>query len=444
MKITVVGLGHVGTVAAAGFASAGHDVLAVDIDRDQVVALQGGSIPFHEPGLERRVKAGLQRGTLRFLDRDRVCEGLGEVVLIAVGTTSTQKGVDGLRQVRDTLSWLKSAHPTELVIAMKSSVPPGTGSGLAEELRRTGIYYAATPEFLREGSALHDWDFPDRIVIGVQDRNSSALDTMRQMYSGIEAPVMITDITSAEMIKYAGNAFLATRVSFINEIAALCDSTGASIDEVSKGLAMDHRMGTRMHAGLGYGGSCLPKDLSAASNSGLGDTLALHLLEAVVESNDRQRLLPLRMLRRRFNGNLAGLKVGILGLAFKPGTDDIRNAPSLDLIWALANEGVILSVFDPVALLAARDSLPSSARIAGGVEDAAEGVQALVLATEWPEFTRADWRAVSRAMRLPRLILDGRNALDPKEMGALRFEYVGVGRGRVSGGSPTHVPNGFG
>ena len=444
MKITVVGLGHVGTVAAAGFASAGHDVLAVDIDRDRVGALQEGCVPFHEPGLERRVGAGLQRGTLRFLHRDRVCEGLRDVVLIAVGTPSTQNGTDGLRQIRDALSWLKSMRPRELVIAMKSSVPPGTGSAMAEELRRNGICYAATPEFLREGSALHDWDFPDRIVIGVQDRKSRALDTVRQMYSGIEAPVIVTDITSAEMIKYASNAFLATRVSFINEIAVLCDSTGASIDEVSKGLAMDHRMGTRMHAGLGYVGSCLPKDLSDASHRGFGDRLALPLLEAVFESNERQRLLPMRMLTRRFNGTLAGLKVGILGLAFKPGTDDIRNAPSLDLIWALANEGVILSVFDPVAQPSARDSLPSIARLAGGVEDAAEGVQALVLATEWPEFTRADWRAVSRVMCLPRLILDGRNALDPREMEALRFEYVGVGRGRVSGGSPTHMPNGFG
>ena len=246
MKITVVGLGRVGAVAAAGLALAGHDVLAVDINLERVGALKGGQSRSYEPGLGRWVSSALQMGALRFLHRDEVREDLGDIALVAVGTPPAQGSAADLQQVRAAVSWIKSMYPEDLVIAMKSTVPPGSGLRIIEqELAGTGIRYVANPEFLREGQAVGDWESPDRIVIGAASNDVESVEVMTRMYAGIDAPIMATDITSAEMIKYASNAFLATRISFINEIAALCDSLGASIDDVSEGLAMDSRTGSQ-------------------------------------------------------------------------------------------------------------------------------------------------------------------------------------------------------
>ena len=340
MKITVVGLGYVGAVAAAGLALAGHDVLAVDINRERVEALHRGNSWLYEPGLEGWVRSALQKGAIRFLHRDEVKEDLGDLALIAVGTPPSQVAAADLQQVMGAVSWIKSMYPQDLVIAMKSTVPPGAGVGIREqELAGTGIRYVANPEFLREGQAISDWESPDRIVIGAASNDVRSVETVTRMYAGIDAPIITTDITSAEMIKYASNAFLATRISFINEIAALCDSLGASIDDVSEGLAMDSRTGARIHAGVGYGGSCFPKDVRALDQIAQGSGANVNLLRSVINTNNRQRRLPLRALRQRFQGNLAGLRVGVLGLAFKPGTDDIRDAPAIDLIRSLAAEG---------------------------------------------------------------------------------------------------------
>ena len=312
---------------------------------------------------------------------------------------------------------------------MKSTVPPGTGWKLmGQELKGTGIRYVSNPEFLREGRALQDWASPDRIVIGAEPGDDRSVEVVSTMYAGIDAPHMVTDITSAEMIKYASNAFLATRISFINEIALLCGAVGASIDAVSEGLAMDSRTGGRIHAGVGYGGSCFPKDVRALDHLALTSDANIDLLRSVINTNNRQRLLPLHALRRRFQGALGGLRVGILGLAFKPETDDVRDAPALDLIRALAGEGADIRAFDPQAMEPARSVLPSSVEMAGGVEEAANRAQALVLMTEWGQIVGADWQAVARCMRPPRYVFDGRNALDPVEMDRLGFEYVGVGR----------------
>ena len=437
LKATVVGMGHVGVVAAAGLALAGHEVLAMDIDRVRVEDLQQGKVPFQEPGLEERVAAALLRGALRFLHCDEVEEDLGEVAVVSVGTPPERGLAAGLSQVEAAVSWIRSTRPRDMVIAMKSTVPPGTGVKLIEkELAKTGIGYVANPEFLREGQAVADWDSPDRIVIGAHPKDVRSVEAVKRLHSGINAPLLVTDITSAEMIKYASNAFLATRISFINEMATLCNSLGASIDAVSQGLAMDSRAGSQIHAGIGYGGSCLPRDMGTLEQLATANGIRADLLRSVIRVNDGQRLLPLQALRRRFSGSLAGLKAGVLGLAFKPGSDDLREAPALELVRALAAEEVDIAAFDPVAMGAARPQLPSSVRLVHSITEAAEQARALVLMTEWDEIVNADWGAAARRMSPPRFLFDGRNALDPESMTVLGFEYMGVGRSALAGANP--------
>ena len=429
MKITVVGLGYVGAVAASGLAAAGHDVLGVDIDARRLESLCAGSAPMYEPGLDQRLSASVRSGNLRFLHRDDVDEPLGEAAVIATGTPPSAAGGADLAQVRLAIDWLTSLDPSGLVVVMKSTVPPGTGRKLIEGgLREHGMLYTSNPEFLREGRAIADWDAPDRIVIGVEQGDERAADVVERMHAGIDATRMITDVTSAEMVKYASNAFLATRISFINEIAQLCERVGASIDDVSQGMAMDGRTGARIHAGVGYGGSCFPKDVRALDYLALTCGLNLDLLRSVINVNNRQQILPLQAIRQRFDGALAGLPVCILGLAFKPETDDVRGAPSIALISSLVEEGVSVSACDPQANETARSQLPHDVRIVDDPLDAAEGARALVLMTEWTHFVDADWTRLAAAMEPPRLLFDGRNALDACAMRNLGFEYVGVGR----------------
>ena len=429
MKITVVGLGYVGAVVASGLAAAGHSVLGVDIDRDRLATLQGGRVHLYEPGLEARVGDGVQSGRLRFLHRDEVSESLGAAAVIATGTPPTDSGAADLSQVRSAVGWIKARQSQDLVVVMKSTVPPGVGRRLLHsDLRGTGLRYASNPEFLREGRAVADWDAPDRIVIGAEPGDEEAIAVVRCMHAGIDAPHMVTDITSAEMVKYASNAFLATRISFINEIALLCERIGASIDAVSEGLSMDARVGSRVYAGVGYGGSCFPKDVRALDHLALTSGASVDLLRSVINVNNRQRMLPLYALRQCFNGALSGVRVGVLGLAFKPQTDDVRDAPSLSLIRELVDEGVEVLAYDPQAGGSARCQLPAAVRMAASPAEAAEGAQAVVLLTEWPEIVGAEWPCIAAAMRAPRLLFDGRNVLDAAGMRALGFEYAGVGR----------------
>ena len=331
MKVAIVGLGHVGTVAATSLALSGHEVLATDVDPAKVQALGAGIYVGYEPGLADRLKSALTVGNIRFRHCDEVDEDLGEVALIAVGTPPGEGYAPELGQVQAAVRWVRERCTCNLVVAMKSTVPPGTGNSIIQsELHGTGIGYAVNPEFLRAGQALADWDCPDRIVIGTTHGDARSLEAVRSLYHDIDAPVLATDINTAEMIKYASNALLATRISFMNEIAAICGQVGASIDDVSEGLALDSRTGARIFAGVGYGGPCLPKDIGAlehlARQSGAGSDLLL----AVMDINDRQWQLPLRALRERFGANLHGLKVAILGLAFKPGTDDLTEAPAVN------------------------------------------------------------------------------------------------------------------
>ena len=430
MKITVIGLGRLGMVAAAGLAAAGHEVTGLDVDERRVRTLREGRIPFYEPGLQECLASAGDQGNLRFLKSEGFAGFMGDIALVTVGTPAAAAGKPDLRQVRTALAWVRGRRPRGLTLVMKSTVPPGSGvEFLGKDLEGLDVGYVANPEFLREGRALEDWFHPDRIVLGADPGSSKAISAVKEMYSGIESTFLVTDITSAEMIKYASNAFLATRISFINEMASLCDAVGASIDAVSEGLALDSRTGSRIQAGVGYGGSCLPKDIHALKRLAKSAGLDPALLRAVALVNNRQRQLPLEHLNNRFQGCLEGLQIGVLGLAFKPGTDDVREAPSLDLIRELVARGAKVRAFDPQATAPARELLPPDVAFAESPEETARGAHALLLLTEWRDIVRADWPAMAGQMLPPRFLFDGRNALDARRMGCLGFEYVGVGRG---------------
>ena len=429
MKITVIGLGYVGIVAASCLANRGHHVTGVDVDPERVTILRSGRLPIYEPGLEQVMAAALGSESLLFIHTSDFTEPLGEAVLVAVGTPQGPDGAADLRQVRAAVSWVRQRASGETTLVMKSTVPPGTGQRLANrDLAGSGVRYVSNPEFLREGQAVRDWKHPDRVVVGVEPGDTRSLDVVSGMNDGNDAPRIVTDITSAEMIKYASNAFLATRISFINEMAALCERVGASIDTVSEGLSMDPRTGSRIHAGVGYGGSCFPKDVRALDHLALTSDANVDLLRSVITVNNRQRLRPLHALRERFNGGIGGLRVAVLGLAFKPDTDDVREAPALDLIRALIDDGASVSAYDPQAGNRARRQLPSSVTLADDPAAATERAHAVVLMTEWDQIVNVDWETIAQRMRPPRYLFDGRNALDVALMERLGFEYRGVGR----------------
>ena len=428
MKITVMGLGYVGAVAVAALSKAGHNVLGVDVDQSRVSSFQRGVCPFYEPELSGLISSGLAAGRLRFQRLDEAKESLGEIILVAVGTPTQAYGGTDLSQVYSAIRWIKERNPGRAVVVMKSTVPPGTGIRLmAEELADSQLGYVFNPEFLREGQAVHDWFHPDRIVIGGEDEAAIAL--VKRMYEGIEAPVLVTDVTSAEMIKYTANAFLPTKISFINEIASLCDRVGANIDDVAHGVGLDTRIGSSfLQAGLGYGGSCFPKDTRALEFLSAVKGYNCELLRAVINVNNRQRLLPVQALQEVFP-SLKEVKVALLGLAFKPDTDDVREAPALDIARLLVELGATVQVYDPKAMETARPLLPEEVVLCDSAMDAFRDAQAAILVTEWQEFVELPWKEVGRLMTEPRFIFDGRNALDGRLLIQLGFRYCGVGRG---------------
>ena len=431
MKISVIGLGYVGSVAAAGLASVGHDVLGIDIDAEKVAAYQSGNLPIYEPDLADLMEAGRRAGLLRFATSDEVSEPLGDVVIVAAGTPPKESGGADLSQVKACLSWIMERQTGLEAVLVKSTVPPGTGAKLHETvLAGSSIEYVANPEFLREGYAVHDWFNPDRIVIGGGEKSQTLL---HELYVGMSAPYVFTDITSAEMIKYTANAFLATKISFINEIAALCDRLGATIDDVCEGISLDPRIGaSALKAGVGYGGSCFPKDVRALDEVALTNDHNFELLRSVITVNNRQKYLPFYALRQRF-GTISDLTVGVLGLAFKPNTGDIREAPAVSLIQQLIDDGACVRAFDPKATDAARKALPDNVTFTKSTMECADGCDAIILMTEWEEIVNADWKSVAARMNEARFMFDGRNALDPASMRKLAFEYHGIGR-------PSKVP----
>lgn len=427
MKVSVIGLGYVGSVVAAGVAAAGHEVLGVDIDQRKVEALRNGDPLLFEPSLAQLIRGGLIEGHLRYAHIDEVKGDLGDIVVIATGTPALPTGAADLSQVRAAIEWVKQVQPGGALVIMKSTVPPGTGRKIVErDLSGTPFLYASTPEFLREGQALNDWFHPDRLVIGAEQ--PQAAEMAKELYRGIEAPFVITDVTSAEMIKYAANAFLATKISFINEIAAICELVGGNVDDVTHGIALDRRIGPSfLKPGLGYGGSCFPKDVRALDYLSSANGYSFELLRAVITVNNRQRLLPFRALKTVF-GSLYRLEVAVLGLTFKPQTDDLREAPSVELIRLLTEEGAAVRAYDPVANKAAAHLLPKVVRFYDEPLAAVADAQAVILVTEWPQIVTIDWQKVYSSMRSPHFLFDGRNALDAVSLRRMGFDYHAVGR----------------
>jgi UDPglucose 6-dehydrogenase len=423
--VTVIGTGYVGLVTGVCLADSGHDTVCVDLDADKVARLSSGQSTIFEPGIEELLASGLASGRLSFATpSEGWSDLLGDIVFVAVGTPMAENGAADLSQVRSAVSSVCEHAPGPLVIVMKSTVPPGTGAHLLDRFVGTAtqdVSYVSNPEFLREGHAIEDWYQTDRIVLGGEP---PAVAAVRELYESIDAPVVETDVASAEMIKYASNAFLTTKISFVNEIANVCDCVEADIDDVALGVGLDVRISPDfLRAGIGYGGSCFPKDTRALDFVSTLSGYQFDLLKAVIDVNNRQRLLPLIRLRQAI-GDLTDLRVAILGLAFKPLTDDTRESPAYDIIPLLQEEGALVTAYDPVA---SPDSFPGVSR-AATVWDALEGAGAVVLVTEWEEFTSLDWARASEVMSKPGIVFDGRNALDARAVTEAGLTYMAVGR----------------
>ena len=421
--IGVIGTGYVGLVTAAGFAELGNDVYCVDVDADKVAALQRGEIPIHEPGLPELVAR--HEGRLRFSTTLSDALEHARLLFVAVGTPPTYSGDADLSAVHAVVASMPPSDRHALV--MKSTVPVGTGSAIKRafvEQGKPGFRYVSCPEFLREGSAVADFLNPDRVVVG--DDGDWAGEAVVDVYAPLDAPLVRTDIASAEMIKMASNAFLATKISFINEIANVCEETGADVSEVARGMGLDDRIGPKfLNAGLGYGGSCFPKDVSALKQLAGNSGYHFQLLNAVIEVNELQKRRVAGKLQKHL-GPLVGKTVALLGLAFKPDTDDMREASSLVLAARLTADGARVRAYDPVAEAEARNLMPGLDYSESAL-DAVEGADAVVLVTEWDEFKDLDWAEVAKRMS-GKLVLDGRNALDADAIRSAGLAYEGVGR----------------
>jgi UDPglucose 6-dehydrogenase len=423
--IGVIGVGYVGLVTAACFADLGFTVVCRDIDAAKVESLREGKIPLHEPGLEELVRRN--RSRLRFtLDLEELFDA-ARLAFVCVDTPPTVSGDADLSRVNAVIDAIP-ATAEGAVLIMKSTVPVGTGAKVRAELDARGldgVGYVSNPEFLREGSAVMDFQTPDRVVIGAEDEDDG--DRVAALYAGLETEMVRTDIPSAEMIKLASNAFLATKISFVNEIANVCEEVGANVLEVARGMGLDRRIGQSfLHAGIGYGGSCFPKDVSALKQLAGNSGYHFQLLNSVIEVNELQKRRVIGKLRRHL-GALRGRRIALLGLAFKPNTDDVREASSLVLAGRLLAEGVEVRAYDPVAAANAARVLGPNVAIVDSLLDAVEGADAVVIVTEWNEFRAVLSTAVREAMAQP-LIIDGRNLLDADAARDAGFTYESIGR----------------
>ncbi len=436
-KIAVIGVGYVGLVTSAGFADLGNQVTALDIVEERIEGLKRGEMPIYEPGLEEMVERNVAAGRLRFTSSYEEVLRDVDFAFICVGTPSKVDGEADMQYVRAAAESIAGHMNAPLIIVNKSTVPVGTGDWVADMIRasqREPIAFSVVscPEFLREGSAIHDFMNPARTILGSLDPR--AAERVAQLHLPLRAPIMITDLRTAEMIKYASNAFLATRISFINEIANICEALGADVKEVATGMGYDPRIGPHfLEAGLGYGGSCFPKDVNALCHMAEEKGRHPQMLRAVMEINDDRRIRVVEKARHLLGG-LEGKVVGLLGLTFKPNTDDMRDAPALDVAKELLSAGARVRAYDPVGM-------PNAARIMPEIEMAsnayslAEGTDALVVCTEWNEFKNLDLARVKELMGQPNLV-DGRNIYQPVEMTDLGFHYLGMGRGYGPNGDP--------
>jgi len=439
MKIAVVGTGYVGLVTGTCFAEIGVDVVCVDIDAEKIARIERGDIPIYEPGLDEMVIRNMKAGRLRFATDLSACLDGVEILFSAVGTPPDEDGSADLRYVLDVAHSVGRYMTDYLVVVTKSTVPVGTArkvkAAIQSELDKRGekidFDVASNPEFLKEGNAIADFMRPDRVVVGVESERAEAL--MQKLYKPFminKYRIIITDIPSAEMIKYAANAMLATRISFMNEIALLCDEVGADVGAVRKGIGADDRISRFLYAGCGYGGSCFPKDVKALIKTAEENDCDMQILKAVERVNESQKELLYHRLFRYFDGKISGRKFAVWGLSFKPETDDMREAPALILIDKLCDAGARVKVYDPVAMPECKRRIGNKVEYAENIYEAVADVDALLIVTEWKEFRLPDWKTVIRSMKSP-VIFDGRNIYDPSEMRELGFAYYSIGRPTV-------------
>jgi len=427
MKISTIGTGYVGLVSAACLAAIGHDVIAVDIDEDKISMLQSGKVPIFEPGLEKVISKATSLGRLQFSADVSGGVAASDVIFITVGTPSDQNGAADMTAVKAVAVTLAKSMERYKVIVDKSTMPVGSSKLVAkiiQENQPTPVEYdvISNPEFLREGSAVEDFLNPDRIVIGTDSERAAGI--MSELYSPIKAPLMITDPASAEMIKYASNCFLATKVSFINAMANICESVNADIKEVALGMGYDRRIGFEfLRAGPGFGGSCFPKDSRAMLSIAKANGYDFHLLQGVLDVNSKQQSIIVDWINELLDKKS---RVGILGLAFKPNTDDMRDSPAINIIAGLQAKGHEIVAFDPVAIDNAHNYL-SNVTYATGPYEVAEGSDIIVLITEWEEFKYLDWRKMKNLLNQP-IVFDTRNCLDPQTLRRIGFTYQGIGR----------------
>ena len=433
MNISVVGTGYVGLVVGASLAETGNDVVCADLDAAKIEGLTRNVIPIYEPGLEDLVKRNQSQGRLSFTTDVDAAIARADVVFIAVGTPPDEDGSADLRHVLDVADRIGRAMTRELVVVTKSTVPVGTAARVAAAVgqnARFAFHLCSNPEFLKEGAAVEDFMRPDRVVLGVESDHARSV--MAELYAPFVRtgkPIIFMDIASAEMTKYAANAMLATRISFMNEIANLCECVGANVDLVRKGIGSDSRIGPSfLFPGPGYGGSCFPKDVKALVRTGRDRSSALGVLEAVEAANERQKRRLFEKLCLALGGQLSGARIAVWGLSFKPNTDDMREAPSLTLIEALLEAGASVVAHDPVAVEEARRRIGDRVEYAASNYAALDQSDALVVVTDWNEYRHPDFQRIRNSLRQP-IIIDGRNLYDPAKLKALGFVYHSMGRG---------------
>jgi len=433
MHIAVIGTGYVGLVTGACFAEFGVEVTCVDVDQTKIEKLNNGIIPIYEPGLDAIVEKNAKAGRLHFTTDIKKAVEEALVVFLAVGTPPKDDGSPDMSYYQQAAKDVAEAMNGYKVLVTKSTVPIGTGKWLrkfVEENLKTETEFgvASNPEFLREGAAIDDFMRPDRVVVGSNDEK--AIEIMKELYRPlylIETPVVITSLEAAELIKYAANAFLATKITFINEVANLCDAIGCDVHDVARGMGMDNRIGRKfLHPGPGYGGSCFPKDTRALTTVADQFGVETRIVDAVIEANERQRDAMLDKIERLV-GDLRGKKIGVLGLSFKPETDDMRESPAVDVIKLMTEKGASVCAFDPVAMEEARHCLDHSVEFANDEYGAISGADALVIITEWNQFRALDMERVKQLLKSPK-IADLRNIYEPQDMRDMGFEYIGVGR----------------
>src|SRR3989338_2870214 len=429
MKVTVVGTGYVGLVTGTCLAEIGHQVICVDNNTEKIDKLHKGIIPIYEPGLEDLVRRNTEQNRLFFsIDLPRSINE-SEIIFIAVGTPSKPNGEADLSYVENVAYEIAKAAKDPKIVVEKSTVPVETGNRLYEILHtqnghKVKFDVVSNPEFLREGTAVSDFMRPDRIVIGTESESSR--EKMKRLYDPLKAPIIFTDISSAELIKHASNSFLALKISYANALANICEKTGANIDDVVYGMSLDKRIGPHfLKAGIGYGGSCFPKDVDAFVRIAAAKGISFGLLEEVQSINELQRTNFVEKIQKKF-GSLEGKTIAVLGLAFKPDTDDLRSAPALDIIAGLQKAGAKIRVFDPVAMDNANQKL-SNVEFTVNEFDCMKGADAVAIMTEWPQFRGLDWKQAKTILKKP-ILFDGRNLFSIEQMKKIGFEYISVGR----------------